>query len=430
MADTTILHLTPHLGGGVGKALSSLGLRAMASESGMRHVIVCLERPEKTVFLRRILDAGGGVEIAPDAGRLAELVAQADIVHLDWWNHPALFAALCQRPLPPHRLLAWCHVSGLAPPMIPVTLARAAQRMVFTSPCTLGAANLQPVLGEAEGKVSVVSSGCGLEDFPPLPERPEGTLRAGYVGSLNFAKLHPDYVDFLATVDLPGFQVELIGDTLNQAELERRCQALGRPELLTFRGFQADITASLARMDVLVYLLNPEHYGTAENALIEAMAMGVVPIVLDNPAEREIVAHGVTGLVVRTPQELARALAGLAENPVELRALGRRAAETARSRYTSARMEADLARVYRGMLNLPKAQIDYAGLFGAEPADWFLACQGDRGPFRSDGSLDVAAGLAADILHERTKGSVFHFRDRFPGDPRLTSWANSLERVA
>lgn len=430
MWKTTVLHLTPHLGGGVGKALSSLTVQAMAMQSSPRHDIVCLERPEKTVFLQRILDAGGQVHVAPAAAELAELMAGADIVHLDWWNHPALFAALCQGPLPPHRLVAWCHVSGLAPPMIPVPLVRAAQRIVFTSPCTLDAANLQAVLREQGGKAAVVSSGCGLEDFPEAPRRGHGSLRAGYLGSLNFAKLHPEYVDFLAAVDLPGFRVDMIGDTLNQEVLERRCRELGRPGLLAFRGFRTDIPGELARLDVLVYLLNPGHYGTAENALIEAMAMGVVPIVLDNPAERRIVDDGVTGIVVRTPQELARALSRLAGDPAGLRALGEAAARVSRSRYTSARMESGLAEVYRGLLALPKARVDYTGLFGATPADWFLACQGEAGPFRPDGSLESDAGLSAGILRERTKGSVFHFLARFPGDARLRSWASGLERAA
>ena len=36
--------------------------------------------------------------------------------------------------------------------------------------------------------------------------------------------------------------------------------------------------------------------------------MGIVPIVLDNPAERQIVDDGYTGLIVNSPDEFAEAL--------------------------------------------------------------------------------------------------------------------------
>lgn len=426
MAETEILHLTPHLGGGVGKAISSLCLQAMGAPSGMRHSIVCLESPEKAVFLRRILDAGGRVCVAPGVDRLAELIAAADVIHLDWWNHPAIFPALCRSKLPPMRLVVWCHVSGLSNPFIPARLLDAAQRFVFTSGCSLQARHLQDAVRHPNNKFAVVSSGCGLEDLPEPLFRDGPGIRAGYLGSLNFGKLHPDFVDFLAAVDLPGFKVSLIGDTLNQEALAARCAALGKRNLLDFRGFRPDVAHELSRLDVLIYLLNPAHYGTAENALIEAMAMGVVPIVLDNPAELQIVEDGVTGFVVRTPEELAAVLDSLATYPETRLAIGRRAARAVRAQYTSEHMEAALAEVYAAALTMPKVCIDFSAAFGVEPADWFLASQGSGSPFLADGSVDLAEEAPASILLEASKGSVFHFLNRFPRDERLQSWARKL----
>ena len=36
----------------------------------------------------------------------------------------------------------------------------------------------------------------------------------------------------------------------------------------------------------LLYILNRNHYGSAENILIEAMSLGVIPIVLNNDVEK------------------------------------------------------------------------------------------------------------------------------------------------
>jgi glycosyltransferase involved in cell wall biosynthesis len=45
-------------------------------------------------------------------------------------------------------------------------------------------------------------------------------------------------------------------------------------------------------------LLNPYHYGTAENILLEAISAGVVPIVLNNPAEMALVEDRKNGFIV------------------------------------------------------------------------------------------------------------------------------------
>ena len=135
----------------------------------------------------------------------------------------------------------------------------------------------------------------------------------GYFGSLNFAKLHPHYVDFLAAVDKPGLTVRLIGDLTNRDILERQSALIGREGMFEFRGYSTDIAAELKAINVLAYLLNPEHYGTTENALLEAMAVGIVPIVLDNPAERHIIEDNRTGLIVSTPSEFSKAVYWLAK---------------------------------------------------------------------------------------------------------------------
>jgi L-malate glycosyltransferase len=119
-------------------------------------------------------------------------------------------------------------------------------------------------------------------------------------------------------------------------------------------------------------------------------------------------------------------LARLTSDPALRRDMGRRAARAARERYNSAAMESGLARVYADMTDQEKTQIDFAGVFGETPADWFLSCQAGESPFLADGSLDLGGGVPASILLERSKGSVFHFHDHFPADQRLKAWVEEL----
>ena len=66
--------------------------------------------------------------------------------------------------------------------------------------------------------------------------------------------------------------------------------------------------AALANADIFFYPLQREHYGTAENALVEAMSLGLAPLVLDNPAEKAIVQDGQTGFIASSIEEIGSLL--------------------------------------------------------------------------------------------------------------------------
>lgn len=427
-----VVHLTAHLGGGVGKALATLVQAQANAGIPVQHVFVCLEQPEKSLFLEKIRRSGGVVHVCPTRTELDDLVAQADIVQLEWWNHPATFDALCNLSLQPMRLLSWCHVSGLGNPIIPIGLVEVSHSFVFTSPCSYGARGLAERV-DLHHKLSFITGAAGQDLMPERksPLRPVGQpLRAGYLGSLNFSKLHPDYVDFLSAVNLPDFRVRMIGDTLNKEILEAQCRAAGRPGLLEFVGYTTDVVEELNKLDVLVYILNPRHYGAAENALVEAMAMGVVPVVLDNPVERSIVEHGVTGLVISSRDALVDALDWLERNPVECRAMGERASRAVREKYSSAAIADSFNQQYRTLANVPKVSIAFTEVFGATPADWFLSCQADKTFYLPDGTLITPPNEPLPHTHfERSKGTVFHFYKKFPDDPRLKVWVRALEEL-
>jgi len=426
----TVLHLTPHLGGGVGKALSGLIAQDRVTGAPVTHVVACLEPPEKSQFLDQVRRGGGEVVIAPGLSRLDELVATADIVQLEWWNHPATIECLCGMAPQPMRLLVWCHVSGLHNPIIPPKLMEISNRFLFTSPCSFEARQVSALAARLGNKLAVVSSGGGFSGLPEPRGDNSAPLSVGYIGSLNFAKLHPGYVEFLSAVNLPDFKVRMIGDLLNREVLERQCSDAGRSGMLDFRGYTTDVATELGEINVLAYLLNPQHYGTAENALLEAMAAGVVPIVLDNPAERNIVEHLRTGFIVRNPSEFAGAIEWLAHNPDERSRIGLQAAASVRERFSSERMEASFRTHYEEVMSERKRLAPFREVFGATPEEWFLSCQGEPEIFRENGEVHPPMGsLSYFNLLEKTKGSVFHFLDHFPDAPRLEAWAKSLESL-
>lgn len=423
---TRILHITPHMGGGVGRALSGLAMQAKRSGTHI-HQWICLEKPEKRQFIDPLLDTGCEVSIAPTHGELISAVEAADIVQIEFWNHPTLIRLLCTASLPPMRLLAWCHTSGLHFPVIPKAIMSAAHRFVFTSSCSYEADEVRNLPETTRERLAVISSGGGLEQFPaPACATTAPRLRAGYMGSLNFSKLHPDYVAMLAAVRDPGFTVRMVGDSLNRQLLEQQCRARGRPGLLEFRGYSTDVARELADLDLLIYLLNPMHYGTAEIALLEAMAMGVVPIVMDNGCERGIVEHGVTGFMVRDAAGLAETVEWLTEHPEQRIAIGQRAAEAVRATYTYRHMESAFDLIYHEAMTSEKCAFDFGTIFGRNPADWFRSFVRDAASFGDQGSVHLPDGGLRHAMFEPNKGSPFHYAAEFPQDRLLTAWASAL----
>ncbi|HPU51655.1 MAG TPA: glycosyltransferase family 4 protein [Burkholderiaceae bacterium] len=429
---TRVVHLTAHLGGGVGRALASLVRARRLAEPDSEHRIVCLETPEKTGFVEEIRSLGGSVIVAPTPAALAAEVARADLVQIEFWNHPALLRALCETDWPAMRLLVWCHVSGLNFPRIPAALVGQSDRFVLTSACSWQAPDMAALPARLRERVAVVSSAAGLENLPQRPAHATTAAgsgprcRFGYLGSLNLAKLHPDYVALLSHVDEPDFNVRMIGDPLNRALLERQAAQAGHPGRLTFPGYCSDIAGELGSMDVLLYLLNPSHYGTAEIALLEAMAMGVVPVVMPNAAECQVVEHGVNGLVVRDADELAHAVHRLSGDGAWLRALGERAAASVRGRDTLACLGDGLRTQYQAALDSPKRVRDFRSVFGTAPARWFTGFVPDGAVFGREGSVTLPQGPARHLHLERTKGTAMHFQQHFPGDPQLDAWARNL----
>jgi L-malate glycosyltransferase len=424
-----VLHLAAHAGGGVGKALSGLAEGSKSLSPEIEHSFVFFEPQEKPQFLERIIACGCEVLVSPKSSVLKRIVAEADIVQLEFWNHPLILQALCAQSFPAMRLLVWCHISGLYNPVIPSALFSAAERFLFTSSCSYESEivkRLPPIVRE---RFAVVSSCGGFEDLPFSPEN-KGELALGYIGSLNFAKLHPRYIEFLAAVNKPHLTVRLIGDLTNKDILERQAVIAGKKGMLDFRGYCTDIAGELKEINVLAYLLNPHHYGTTENALLEAMAMGIVPIVLDNPAERQIIEDRRTGLIVTSPMEFADAVSWLADNPAERLRMGRQAAERVRKRYAVSNLVTSLYSHYQALLSVEKNLKAFKEIFGSDPADWFLSCQGHPEFYAEQGNNILQKGGYEDYgLMENTKGSVYHFLSAFPLNLRLAKMAEALGKI-
>ncbi|MAU96137.1 MAG: hypothetical protein CMP81_09645 [Fulvimarina sp.] len=414
-----VTHLAPHLGGGVGKAHAALAEARREQGTGEQHRFVLLEAPQDARFADRLRAAGADVIVQPEPDELRGLVAAADILQVEWWSHPRLYECLARADLPPHRLVLWTHGSGLAPPLIPAALPELADGTAFTSACSLQAPNLQRLIGARPQDFVVANSGFGFDMMPRHP-RPAGSpLRFGLLGTLDFAKLHPRFFD---AVDDAGsdIRVRLFGHCDPGGEVAAAAAAMRHPARVMFEGHTDDPAAVLAELDVFVHLLAPGHYGTGENALVEAMSLGLCPLVIDNPAERAIVTHRETGIVATSIAEAAGWLDWMAGHPGAVASLGAEAARRVAEAHRPAASVSVFEDIQARAMASPKRLRDYAGALGETPVAWFEASLGEVSiTATGDGAPTGNALFAA----TPAKGSLAHFRRCFPDDAALLALA-------
>lgn len=398
-----VLHVTPHLGGGVGKAHAVLR-GAMPAEVDQTYVL--LEPPRDTRYADLIEARGGHIVVAGGLDGVASLAGAADIVQFEFWNHPRMFECLARGALPAVRSVFWSHISGLAPPLIPPGLIVDAGRFAFTTEASRRIEALALLPDEVRNRIAVVNSGFGFEHHVRGGRSSRDTPAIAYLGTLDFVKIHPWFFDVIDRLPDDDLRVSVCGDLNADGLVAARARAMQHPERIRFRGKTADAAGALADANIFFYPLQPDHYGTAENALVEAMSLGLVPVVLTNPAEMEIVRHGETGLLAKSVDECVSLLQLLSASPGLRAHLSSNAKRFVAEERNPARSAQDFMILWLGLLAEPKRHHDWRHAVGDSPAEWFLATQG---------------GLASAGVGDQSgaKGSLAHFEKVFSGDVSL-----------
>jgi glycosyltransferase involved in cell wall biosynthesis len=404
-----LLHVTPHLGGGVGKAHAALS--AVLPKETVDQTFLLLEEPRDRRYADLIEAGGARIIIADDCNHVARLASAADIVQFEFWNHPRLFECFARTAFPAMRSVIWSHVSGLSKPLIQPGLMEEAGRFVFTTEASRLLPEISKLSQTARQKIAVINSGFGFPDGVRRTRSKREKPVIAYLGTVDFVKMHSAFFDIID--DLVGDDIRVLvwGSFDPSGEVAARARAMRHPERIKFCGETANPAVALSEADIFFYPLRSDHYGTAENALIEAMSLGLTPVVMNNPAEMVIVRDCETGFVARSTQECVSLLQMLLLFPDVREKISRNAIRYVAETRTAAQSALDFMILWLGLLNEPAKHCNFRDIVGESPADWFLATQ------RLPGTKWEPQARRA--LQKSSKGTLTHFEKVFAGDSSL-----------
>lgn len=401
----TVLHIAAHMGGGVGKVLSNV---AICEDSKFRHHIVLLEKPIDTVFTDKLTRSE--LTVAPSIDVIRELVECADIVQFDWWNHPLMANLMYNLRDIPIRSVVWSHTAGCYYPYIRPDFVTLPDAFIFSS--HYSADNPYWTMEERAKMRDTyfINSSGGFKDTKDVPLAKHDGFNVGYVGTLGYVKLFPQFVEWCKSVsDIPGIRFVMVGRIPEPNLVLKDAEDLGIANKFIFRGYVKDLPAELAQFDVMAYLLNQHHFGTTENALLEAMSMGVPPVCIDQCAEKYLVKDDYSGMLVNSKQAFKNVITALYADKELRDRIGLGARTHVLTKLELENTVHKLNNVYRNVMAMKKRIVPFDEVFGSTPYQWYQA------------GCSPAGTEFSKYLTDSTKGSVAQWHKYYSGDKRLAA---------
>jgi glycosyltransferase involved in cell wall biosynthesis len=342
-------------------------------------------------------------------------------------------------PKIPVRLILWSHVNGCTYPFLTYSFLEKFNHIMFT--CKYSLEN--PYWDNTQRQQILRHSGIvyGMGDFEPELYKYKTdysiseNFTIGYVGTLNYSKLSPDFVNTCSKVceRIPNARFVLVGEP--GQELVNDINRSDIKEHFIITGYLNDITAATDSFDVFGYPLISDNFATTENALLEAMAKALPVVALKQGTEQYIINHGETGYLANGIDEYADIMEYLYSHGSERERVGKNARNRAIADYSAFKNVNAFHEICNIVMTQNKQIIDFEDAIGEKPYEVFLNSLGKyrewflnsldlkyKNDTGSRGLLKKQAGFLPEILKGKTKSSVEHFHNYFPEDEVLKYW--------
>jgi L-malate glycosyltransferase len=447
VANLRILHITPHLGGGVGAVVRSY-LEFESTKNCNFHKVAALDT--LNLESQNLLD-NIGIEWIEKAysnkDLLASLISGSDIVLIHWWNHPLLQELLMNQELPESRIILWTHISGNDDPnSFCRFILNYPDKLVFTTPLSFITESVRQHTILKHQKPVFIWSTIGVEKLLQYKKRFKKTkqdekIRIGYVGNLDYTKLNENFFDICRRISSPTVSFTVIGPLTDQFSSDLLVE--GKDIDLIATGYipESEKFKLMSDFDILLYPLARDHYGTCDQVIQEAMALGVVPIALNNQMESYMITNNKNGLVARDVNDLVRNAKELILNHDLRKILASNAEIQATKQYRISDMAESWNVEFKEIMAIPKRNhqtlaVEYGRIL--EPHEIFMnSLQTSSGIFEmhknSEGTdqkqtwaVQISCLSGSPKWSSPTKSSPSHYFAYFPDDPWLKTWSELI----
>lgn len=416
-----ILHLTVHLGGGVGHVVLNY-LDKVKYNSKYTHKIASLDYINSSAKNRlNDIDIIYKDNLSKEYEVLISMISCTDIILIHWWNHPLMYEFLVKYSLPECRVIMWSHISGFyAPANFVKPLFDYSDRFIFTTPVSYDVDLIKELPGNHKNKLGSVWSTGGLEHVKTIKSKEHRNFNVGYLGTVDYSKMHKDFLNMSDSIDIDDIMFIVCGGD-DEKNIKKYSKLKGIEDKFDFLGKVTDIGKYLAIFDVFGYPLSPYHYGTCDQVLAEAMACGVVPVVFDNPMEKYMVKNGKTGIVVKDKAEYKKAVERLYSNSNLRNKLANNAKKEAFQRFSLDKMINEWENIFDDCLKVRKTEKMWSGKYKgmtSTPFQIFIESTGELGKLFENTMLENNADdtnkliemmLVTNLWHSKSKGTLNHY---------------------
>jgi glycosyltransferase involved in cell wall biosynthesis len=420
-----ILHISVHLGGGIGTVL----LNWIKQDTKNKHTILCLNRNYYNTYDPNIVYEN----MRNKYEEINTWVEQYDVVIIHFWNHPLLFEFLISVKLVPARICFWSHASGLnAPYVFSEKLINFSDKFIFSSPISYEAKEIKNLSENSKEKLNHIWTTGNIDDYFEVRPLSHDEFNIGCIGTLDYSKLHPKFVDMCSKINIPNCKFIMCGTGADEELIKQQVKEKGLEDRFIFTGIVKDIKPYLAIIDVFGYPLNPNHFGTCEQVLGEAMAAGVIPIVMKNPAEEYILFQSLIKFICSNEDEYVHNIELLYRERKNKSRIVSFMQKHVTELYDSAKMVSSWESVFSEIIKKDKKEKCWSIADDSTKTTGykiFIESLGDYGKILEQGTNSDIKNLFNSNLQWKSssKGSPRQYLATFPEDNTLKKWCNLID---
>lgn len=351
MNKVKILHITPHLGGGVGTVLLDW-FKYEKNNKSFKHSVICLDYAnEKSKKILKELGLQLKDNMYKNEHDILNDIKKSDIVLMHFWNHPLLYHFIIKNELPECRLILWSHISGINPPNVFTNkILNYPDKFIFTTPMSFKTKEII----EYSNKNSIISiwSTSNLTKYLNLKKEDNNFFNILYIGTVDNAKMYNNFVELCNKINIDNIKFIVVGGH-NHLKLEEYTKKLGISNKFIFTGKVEDITPYLKISNVFGYPLTSGHFGTCDQSIQEAMTAGLVPVVFNNEMEKSMINND-CGFICKNEDEYVQSIEKLYNDKNLLKQMQENSKNYAIKEFSIERMSKDWNKVFNEIMMIEK----------------------------------------------------------------------------